>query len=282
MSGNRSKHIAFNYFGGKFTYVDHLVQYFPKHHHFIDVFCGSMAVTLNKSPSKIETANDINSEVINFFNVLRSKPNELLDLLELTPVSREEFNDCWHSDIRSTDLEKARRFYVRVRQSFFGLGIQKHNKGWQMSGKQSAAKGGEVVSKWRNALNKLPSIIKRLKDIQIDNRDWQEVITSLDFKEAFFYCDPPYPHQSRSGSHDYKFEFSDDDHRRLAEVLHGIKGMAMISSYDCPFYSDELYHDWEMIRLPNKGNHLKNTRVDECIWVNYSTKGMNKQLNLFS
>ena len=77
MSGNSNKLIAINYFGGKFTLADKLQMFFPTHTHFIDVFMGSMAVTLNKYPSKIETVNDINGEIINFFKVLRDNPYEL-------------------------------------------------------------------------------------------------------------------------------------------------------------------------------------------------------------
>lgn len=41
MSGNSSKMIALNYFGGKFTIVDKLIEYFPSHIHFVDCFCGT-------------------------------------------------------------------------------------------------------------------------------------------------------------------------------------------------------------------------------------------------
>jgi len=39
MSGNRNKTIAFNYFGGKITWVDYLYSCFPKDIiHFVDLF----------------------------------------------------------------------------------------------------------------------------------------------------------------------------------------------------------------------------------------------------
>nr|WP_299492542.1 hypothetical protein [Acaryochloris sp. IP29b_bin.137] len=62
-----------------------------------------------------------------------------------------------------------------------------------------------------------------------------------------FYCDPPYPHSAR-GSKDkrhlqphtprrqYRHELTDEDHRRLAKVLHRIRGQAIISAYDCPLW----------------------------------------------
>jgi len=279
MSGNKSKLIAFNYFGGKFSWVDYLIKYFPKHEHFIDVFAGSLAVTLNKKPSKIETVNDINSEVVNFFEVLRNNSAELIELLQLTPVSREEYNICWNQSKDDSNIERARKFYVRVRQSFFGLGIQRKNKGWNMALKQSGAQGGETVSKWKNALEKLPHVVDRLKLLQIENRDWRVVIESMDYTGAFFYCDPPYPHECRTGKNDYKYEFQNSDHKDLAEVLHKIKGKAMISSYDCPLMRD-LYSDWFMISFPSKKNNIRSTSVQECIWTNYNSKNINGQLSI--
>ena len=74
MSGNKNKLIAFNYFGGKFTFLEHLYRYFPekdKFTHLIDLFAGSMAVSLNYPGKIIKTANEINGDITNFFEVLR-------------------------------------------------------------------------------------------------------------------------------------------------------------------------------------------------------------------
>lgn len=267
MSGRRNKLIAFNYFGGKFTYVDKLQQYFPIHFHFIDVFMGSMVVTLNKRPSNIDTANDINGDIVNFFRVLREQPEELISLLELTPVAREEFNNSWDMTGIS-NLERARRFYVRIRQSFCGMGAQRKNKGWHMVKTQSRCKMGETVSRWRNAIEKLWPVIERLKSIQIENRDFREIIPVLDSETSFFYCDPPYHKEARCSFNDYMFEFSNKDHEDLAELLHGIQGKAMISGYDCKSMR-ELYSGWYIVKFPVKFNNIRSTQAQECIWMNY-------------
>lgn len=48
MSGNKSKIIAFNYFGGKFTWIEYLYRYFPEGFtHLVDLFAGSMVVSIN-------------------------------------------------------------------------------------------------------------------------------------------------------------------------------------------------------------------------------------------
>ena len=278
MSGNSKTLIAFNYFGGKFTFVDYLYEYFPEHTHFIDVFCGSMAVTLNKPFSQIDTANDINSEVVNFFKVLRTQPTELIAQLELTPVSREEYNNSWYKE-QLSDLEKARRFYVRTRQSFYGLGSQRQNKGWHCTKTISRANRSETVSKWNHSLEKLEPLIEKLRNIQIENRDFRELIPKLDFEGAFFYCDPPYPEACRSSKNDYRYDFTDQDHQELASLLHQCKGKVMISSYDCQLMRD-LYPHWRMEEFPIKKNNIRSTAVQECIWMNYDLHKKDYQVAL--
>ena len=146
MSGNKDKIIAFNYFGGKFTWLEHLYKNFPpQFEHLVDLFAGSMCVSLNYKGRCIKTANEINRDITNFFEVLRDSEDRLIELLELTPISESEYNNCWQES--DDKIEQARRFYVRVRQSFYGLGAQRENKGWHMAKSHVNAQGGETDRK---------------------------------------------------------------------------------------------------------------------------------------
>lgn len=278
MSGNTNKIIAFNYFGGKFTWLEHLYEHFPSDFtHLVDLFAGSMCVSLNYPGRIIRTANEINGEVTNFFCQLRDHEEELVRALRLTPCSEAEYTHCWGNEDDPSNLERARRFYVRVRQSFFGLGAQRQNKGWHMAKQHVNAQGGETVSKWNNGVEKLYAVAHEIRrNFQITNNDFAVCIDRLDFPGAFFYCDPPYPAESRGGSgKDYRFDFADDEHRRLAERLRRIEGKAMVSGYDCPLMR-ELYGDWRMVRFPIKRNNIRSNIVNgsgtimgECVWMNY-------------
>lgn len=277
MSGNKNKIIAFNYFGGKFSWLDYLFRFFPNEfNHLVDVFAGSMSVSLNYNGKIIKTANEINTDITNFFKVLRDHESELMRLLLLTPCSNAEYNKCW--EFSDNNIEQARRFYCRVRQSFFGLGCQQKNKGWQMAKSHVNANGGETVSKWNNALEKLHEVAEILRsNFQITDFDYSDCIKKLDTPKTFFYCDPPYHLQSRKSSNDYKFEFSDEQHEDLAQQLHSINGMAMISGYDCELMND-LYHDFTKIKFPIKNNNIRSGKVQEVIWINYQ---VNPQQQLF-
>ena len=113
MSGNNSKKIAFNYFGGKFSFIEYLYENFPpKFTHLVDLFAGSMVVSLNYRGNVIRTANEINGEITNFFEQLREHEDELIRMLELTPCSELEYRKCWGGAEGITDLERARRFYA--------------------------------------------------------------------------------------------------------------------------------------------------------------------------
>lgn len=268
MSRNRNKLIAFNYFGGKFTWLNYLYQNFPNNFtHLVDLFAGSMVVSINYKGRVIKTANEINSDITNFFEVLRNHEPELIRLLLLTPCSELEYHNSWESS--EDKIEQARRFYVRVRQSFFGLGAQRNNKGWHCAKQHVNCQGGETVSRWNNAIEKLHDVAEVIRsNFQITNLDYSKCIDRLDFQNAFFYVDPPYPLECRKSSNDYKYEFSEEQHRELAKRLHSIEGKAMISSYDC-FLMQELYEDWYKIKFPVKKNNIRSSEVQEVIWMNY-------------
>ena len=278
MSGNKNKQIAFNYFGGKFTWLEYLYANFPSGFtHLVDLFAGSMVVSLNYPGKVIKTANEINGEITNFFRMLRDREEDLVRLLRLTPCSELEYDSCWNTD-GADDIERARRFYVRVRQSFFGLGCQRSNKGWHMTKKHVNAQGGETVSRWKNGVENLHEIARSIRNnFQIINGHYMDCIDKIDCSEVFFYCDPPYPEESRNSKGAYLFDFSDKDHTDLADKLHRIKGRAMISGYECQMMND-LYGDWRKEKFPVKRNNIRSgivngsgTLMQECVWMNYET-----------
>src|SRR3989454_12820277 len=118
----RSKLIAFGWYGGKFNHLDWLLPLLPDCHHYCEPFAGSAAVLLNREPSPVETYNDMDGEVVNFFRVLREHKDALLEAIGLTPFSREEF-ELAISEVTEgiSEVERARRFFIRARQVRTGL-----------------------------------------------------------------------------------------------------------------------------------------------------------------
>ena len=258
--------VAFPYYGGKYYQLNWLLPLLPKCNHYVEPFCGSAIVCLNREPSPIETINDTNGDLVNFFKVLRSNSSELLEQLELTLNARDELAIA----IEPTDepLERARRFFVRIRQSFDGSPKSK-------VGQWSFAKIYERHPKrFRRSIPKLIEVIDRVKYWQIDNRPAINVIRRNDTVDTLFYCDPPYVADSRVSKVDYgNNELSDTDHRELANVLHNVKGKVAISGHRCDLYK-ELYGDWVRhdkdcnLCASNKTKVESKRRVDS-VWCNY-------------
>src|SRR6185503_11666682 len=118
---DRRRRIVFGWYGGKFNHLDWLLPLLPEAHHYCEPFSGSAAVLLNRAPSPVETYNDIDGDVVNFFRVLRDQPDELIRSIALTPFAREEFLEAIEGGGCGSGLESARRFYVRARQARTGL-----------------------------------------------------------------------------------------------------------------------------------------------------------------
>ncbi|MBI2852425.1 MAG: DNA adenine methylase [Chloroflexi bacterium] len=266
---SNKKLIAFGWYGGKFNHLGWLLPLLPQCHHYCEPFGGSAAVVINRPPSPVETYNDIDGEVANFFRVLRDKTDELVRAIALTPFSREEFYLSVSKDVaQSTALERARLFFVRARQARTGLAQTASLGRWANCKSTSRAGMSGVVSRWLGSVEDLPDIALRLLRVQIENRPATDFIKLYDSNDTLFYCDPPYVHESRKDVKAYAFEMDEEAHRELAEVLHGCKGKAAISGYRCNLM-DELYRDWRRYdALPKNCHSVKEPR-QEALWMNY-------------
>jgi DNA adenine methylase len=266
---SKRKLIAFGWYGGKFSHLDWLLPLLPKTKHFCEPFGGSAAVLINREPSPIETYNDIDGEVVNFFRVLRDQKEALIEAIGLTPFSREEFEKAISEPTEGlSNLERARRFYIRARQVRTGLAQKASSGRWAYCCLTSRAGMAGAVSRWLGAVEDLPLIAQRLLRVQIEHDDAISVIMRYDSKETLFYCDPPYPHESRGDRNAYGYEMTDDEHRELAKVLHNVKGKVALSGYHCNLL-DELYRDWHYIEAPTKNAHSIKKERTEVLWVNY-------------
>ena len=266
----RNKAIAFGWYGGKFSHLNWLLPLLPECHHYCEPFGGSAAVLLNRTPSPVETYNDMDGEVVNFFRVLRDQQNELVQKIALTPFSRGEFFLAVEKNGAPpvSDLERARLFYIRARQARTGLAQTASLGRWANCKNTSRAGMSGVVSRWLGGVEGLPEIAMRLLRVQIENRPAIDVIKLYDSEQALFYCDPPYPHDARGDNKAYGYEMSDEEHRELALILRTCRGSVAVSGYRCSLM-DELYPGWRRVDAPVKQCHSVKKARREVLWVNY-------------
>jgi DNA adenine methylase len=266
----RRHHLAFGWYGGKFSHLDWLLPLLPNDaHHYCEPFAGSAAVLINRPPAPVETYNDLDGDVVNFFRVLRDDPDALIRAISLTPFSREEFYEAIYvSDASLPPVERARRFYVRARQARTGLAQSASLGRWANCKQTSRAGMSGVVSRWLGGVEDLEFIAQRLLRVQIENRPALDVIRLYDSPGTLFYCDPPYPAESRGDAHAYAYEMSVDEHRALAQALRRCRGRVAVSGYRCDLL-DTLYNDWRRVDAPVRTAHSVKQPRQESLWMNY-------------
>ena len=274
------KVIPFGWYGGKFSHLAWLLPLLPECHHYCEPFAGSGSVLLNRPPSQVETYNDLDGEVVNFFRVLRDEKDRLVEAIGLTPFSREEFALACMLDPALPPLERARRFYVRARQVRTGLAQTATVGRWANCKNTSRAGMSGVVSRWLGAVEDLPRIAQRLLRVQIENRPAVQMIPLYDSPKTLFYCDPPYVHETRGDSKAYGYEMTDQQHAELSSVLNAAHGMVAISNYECDLM-DRLYPSpkWRKATSGARTNHAtKGTRI-EVLWTNYEPQAIRGKSN---
>lgn len=267
------KLIPFGWYGGKYSHLDWLLPLLPSCHHYCEPFAGSGAVLINRRPAAIESYNDLDGEVCNFFRVLRDEKEKLVEAIGLTPFSREEFALACKLDPSCSPLERARRFYIRARQVRTGLAQTASVGRWANCKDTSRAGMSGVISRWLGGVEMLPYIAERLLRVQIENRPAANVIELYDSQTTLFYCDPPYVHETRGDSKAYVHEMTDEQHRSLAKVLNACRGMVAISNYQCDLM-DKLYpakYWWKTVS-PEKTNHATKGKRVEVLWTNYDPR----------
>lgn len=269
----RGKVIAFGWYGGKYSHLDWLLPLLPPARQYCEPFGGSAAVLLNRPPAAVETYNDLDGEVVNFFRVLRGEKERLIEAIGLTPFSREEFSEAVSAAQEAvSDFERARRFFVRARQTRTGLAQTATLGRWANCKNTSRSGMSGVVSRWLGSVEGLPEVALRLLRVQIENRPALDVIRLYDSPDVLMYCDPPYPHDSRGDSKAYGYEMDDAAHRELAAVLSTCSGRVAISGYRCALM-DELYQDWRREDAPAKLCHSVKTERREALWMNFDAGG---------
>jgi DNA adenine methylase len=226
----------------------------------VDVFGGTGVVVFNKTPSKTDVYNDINSSIVNFYAVLRDeyKRNQLQDLIALTPYSREEFNRC--KEPSEDAVEDARRFYVRQNQSFSATG-----RLWGFEKNKNC-----LITRFYNTAWGV--VLARMQSITFDNLPFERVFENYDSTETLFYCDPPYV--ETHGTDEYDADFGESEQNKLIEIVKKVKGFVILSGYQHDSLNTLLDAGWTlktrefkcMMKNTKQGKDADRERI-ECLYL---------------
>jgi len=261
------KRSLMRYHGGKWRLAPWIISHFPQHRVYVEPFGGAASVLLRKPRSYAEVWNDMDSEIVNLFRVLRdpAQANELVRLVTLTPYAREEFDE---SAILADDpVEQARRTLVRASMGYSTGAQLPYGTGFRGNVTRSYT---TPALDWRNYPQALEAAIDRLRGVVIEHRPALDVIQQYDTANTLFYADPPYVWETRNQRNagmTYRFEMTDDQHRMLAGVLRQVRGMVVLSGYPCRLY-DELYGDWQCVTRSAHADGAKDRT--EALWINHN------------
>lgn len=256
------------YYGGKFRIAPWVISHLPEHRSYVEVFGGAAGVLLRKPRSTVEVYNDLDSQVFNFFSVLRDAEqcDQLVEKVALTPFSREEFDLSYEAV--NDPVEASRRFVARC---FFGHGTCSMDPNDSNGFRSCDVRAGKSYAReWCGIPDAIKIAAERFRGVTIENRDFRKLIPKFDAVDTCFYIDPPYPMSTRaSGGKGYVHEMMDFDHEQLAWQLSKIKGKALISGYPCRLY-DVLYSNWRRDEKKTTANgQMGSVPRTEVLWMNF-------------
>jgi len=261
----------FTYFGGKSSVAPQIVALLPPHEHYVEPFAGSLAVLMAKAPSRMETVNDLDGNVMTFWRMLRDRPADLERACALTPHSRAENIGSYDLDV-DDDLERARRVWIRFTQ---GRGGQLKRTGWRFY--QDSRGSHSSMPDYLDAyVSRLAPAAVRLRGVSLECKPALELIGDYGrHPDTLIYADPPYPAEVRSLTHgrcrgpDYQHELrTDSKHRELLEALLGCRSAVVLSGYATALYGDLLCTWFRQEIRAQTGNGGDDRERTEVLWSN--------------
>lgn len=248
----------FAYYGGKTTLAPVIADLLPAHEHYVEPFAGSLAVLLAKKPSRAETVNDLDGDLVTFWRVLRDRPEELERACLLTPHARAEFELSKSLDV-DDDIEKARRVWVRL--------VQSRSQSMKPTGWKYEKRAGSFQGLLKSRAGRITDAAARLAEVSIESRDALDLIREYGAEPTTcLYVDPPYLGSTRATN--YRVEMLDDEaHRDFAEALGQCRASVVLSGYDAPLYAD-LFDGWHRVDLQAPTTLSGDTDRVEVLWSN--------------
>ena len=219
--------------GGKRALAKRIAGSLPDHVCYVEPFCGGASIFFAKDPSRVEVLNDKHLGLMNLFRVVQRHPAAFLAELGLVMASRQWYEDCW-AQPGLTDVERAARLYYRLQHTFGG---KPHERSFGYGTTQASGLNADTLAE------SIQAVHQRLKRVTLECLPFEEVLRRYDRPHTLFYCDPPYYGLTGYGP---GMPFGEEDHRRLADLLGGLRGQFLLSLNDVPFIRD--LYAWARVR----------------------------------
>lgn len=213
--------------GGKYQLSKKIIPLIPPHTCYVEPFAGAAWVFFKKAHSEVEVLNDINSDVVTLYRVVKLHLEEFIRYFKWVLVARDEFERFTKEQPETlTDIQRAVRFFYLQKMSFGGHVTHR-------------TFGTATTRTPRLNLLRIEEDLSaahlRLSQVYIENLNYLDLIARYDCEHSFFYIDPPY-----WNCEDYygKNIFDKTDFEKLADKLKTIKGQFLLSLNDVPEIRD--------------------------------------------
>ena len=253
-----------NYPGAKWRMAKKIVSLMPAHRSYLEPFFGSGAVLFSKPASAIETVNDLDGDITNFFRVLREEPDRLAEAISMTPYARKVYDDACENP-GASDFDRAYRLAIRSKMGHGFKTRQKTGFCIDIAGREAAYS----VRNWNRLPADLAEAAQRLKEVQIENRPALDLIRRFNRDNVLIYADPPYLMETRC-CQQYKYEMNEQDHLDLLDALKQHKGSVILSGYPSEMYDRELM-GWS--RISSRAYNQNSDERTEVLWCNFEIPG---------
>lgn len=271
---------ALIYYGGKSRDAQWVIDHFPPHRFYVEVFGGGGAVFFNKPKSETDIYNDFGNVAV-FWKVVRQWPEELYERLFWTPYSRTEFEECsrtWEEYARRSKqtgnkedyLEFARRWFVQINISFTH---REDDPSFKVATQVNNGVG------FANHVDMLPWLSDRLRSSMVEHLHFRDCIAQHDRSGTLFYSDPPYLPDTRVSNGTYRVEMTVDEHVELLDLLCNCKGQVVLSGYESKLY-DERLKDWRVVTksalsaIQNRSQLEGRGMRKEKLWIKEDSYGL--------
>lgn len=243
--------------------VRHILPLIPHHNTYAEPFAGGAAVFFAKETSNCEVLNDLNNNLVNFYQVL-SDPflaEQLISKLNATPYSHSLYLEAREVNYKGKKAGTVKRAWATFVNHNWAFAKSPHS-GWGID-----FSGGQPLN-YQQKLKRLKQQRDRLTTTYIECIDAVDLIKKWDSPDTFFYCDPPYPATDQG---DYTNQYTVNDFYNLVDTLKNIKGSFILSCYPM----DGMPEEWQRVEINTKatamgGKHIKegsDTSRTECLWL---------------
>jgi len=215
------------YAGGKQRLAKRLVEIIPDHCTYVEPFCGGASIFWTKPLASKNVIADIDSELINFYKVMKKlSEDELRKALDKLWIPDEKLYYKYRDLIRTCLAEKQclpnpDRAIIFGYVVEFSYGCQGTKGSW---GFKKFCRNCDYPM-IQDVINHFKEYQAKLKHTIIEHGDYKDTIKKYDSQCTFFYLDPPF-YQTRKVT-----KFAKVDPHELADFVRTIKGKFLLS-YD--------------------------------------------------